>query len=406
MAQLAVRLSPAEEQLAAQLHRVGADDAAAAFKIKGLPTRRVESYHYTDLKALLREVPELAEVATGTDAPALRLPGAYRLLIVNGEIQAAATAPAGVVVGASQGSSLVERDDVLVNFNRALVDQSLTLDLKNSVDPIIHVDRRIDGAAAHVADAVKISVADGASAVIVETYSGSNESHLTNHSTHVELGKDAKVTHIMVCLYGSKVRHMPTAEYDIGEGANLRTLVVNAGTVLSRSQVFANFIGEGAHADFTGLNLVEEGQHSDITLDIVHGVPNTTSTETYKTVARGRSRGIFQGKITVARDAQKTDAKMMAQGLLLSEEAEIFAKPELEIFADDVVCGHGATCGALDEDNLFYLMSRGLPKSEAQAMLIRGFLEELFDPIENENLHAALSDIAETWLQRGMNRAN
>jgi Fe-S cluster assembly protein SufD len=117
-------------------------------------------------------------------------------------------------------------------------------------------------------------------------------------------------------------------------------------------------------------------------------------------VARGRSKAVFQGKIVVERDAQKTDAKLMMQGLMLSEEAEILSKPELEIFADDVVCGHGSTCGRLDEDSMFYLMSRGVPKAEAETMLIRGFLAELLDPIADEAVNAALQGVVDRWLAR------
>src|SRR5690606_14209848 len=156
--------------------------------------------------------------------------------------------------------------------------------------------------------------------------------------------------------------------------------------------------GEGAHGDFYGLNLVDSDQHKDITLDVTHGVPHTTSAELYKQIARGRGKAVFQGKINVAQDAQKTDAKMMMQGLMLSDEAEILCKPELEIFADDVVCGHGSTCGDLDETSLFYLMSRGIPKEEAETMLVRGFLEELVDPIEDESLADALHGVIEGWL--------
>lgn len=406
MAKLPVRLGPAEELLISQMKHVGANDAAAAFETVGLPTRRVESYHYTDLKSLLRVVPELSSVAASTGEAALELPGAYRLAIVNGAVQAATAAPAGVSVSTSGTSALSQRDDVLVRLNKALAKECLDVALSGDISEIIYIDRRIDGDAAHVADAAGITIADDTKVVIVESFSGSDAAHLANHSTKIDIGRNCEVTHVCVDLYAETVRSMPTAEYVIGADVKLRTLVVCPGAVLSRTQVFAKFAGEGSHADFSGLSLVDSGQHNDITLDITHAVPNTTSTETYKTVARGRGRGVFQGKINVVKDAQKTDAAMMAQGLLLSEEAEIFSKPELEIFADDVVCGHGATCGALDDASLFYLMSRGIEKAEAQAMLIRGFLDELFDPIEDENLQAALSAIAENWLQNGMSKAS
>jgi Fe-S cluster assembly protein SufD len=121
----------------------------------------------------------------------------------------------------------------------------------------------------------------------------------------------------------------------------------------------------------------------------------------FKQIARGRSKAVFQGRIVVSRDAQKTDAKMMMQGLMLSDEAEILSKPELEIYADDVVCGHGSTCGELDADWLFYLMSRGIPRTEAETMLVRGFLAEVLDPIKDEALSTVLNGIVDGWLLNG-----
>src|SRR5690606_2801557 len=137
------------------------------------PTRRVEAYHYTDLKTLLRAIPPLATAANEASAPALRIPGAYTLMIANGIIQNASTAPAGVIVGKSEGSVLTNRDDAIVGVNSALTNSALSLTLESSVDPVIQIERRIEGEAAHVADALKIFVADGASTTIIETFSGS-----------------------------------------------------------------------------------------------------------------------------------------------------------------------------------------------------------------------------------------
>ena len=161
-----VRLGPAEEALIAQLKSVGADQAADRVTMVGLPTRRVESYHYTDLKTLLRAIPPLATAANEASAPALRIPGAYTLMIANGVIQNASTAPAGVIVGEAAGGVLTLRDDVLVHVNNALANKALSLTLESSVDPVIQIERRIEGEAAHVADALKIFVADGASTTV------------------------------------------------------------------------------------------------------------------------------------------------------------------------------------------------------------------------------------------------
>lgn len=393
-----VRLGPAEDTLIAQLKSVGADATAERISVAGLPTRRVESYHYTDLKTLLRTVPPLAAAANEASAPALRVPGAYQLMIANGVVQAAATAPAGVIVGKTEGGALSTRDDILVHLNGALAKESLTLTLENSVDPVIQIDRRIEGAASHAADSVKVFVADGSSAVILETFSGSEAAHVGNHATYIALGKDAVVTHVTVDLSARATTHFATNEYHLAEGAKLRTLVIHAGSGLARTQLFPRYEGAGAHGDITGLNLVSDGQHADITMDASHAVPHTTSQPLFKSIARGRGKAVVQGRLVVARDAQKTDAKLMSQGLMLSDEAEILSKPELEIYADDVVCGHGSTCGKLDEDSLFYLMSRGIHREEAETMLVRGFLEELVDPIEDEALAEALHEVIDGWL--------
>ncbi len=393
-----VRLCPAEETLIAQLKSVGAEQIAERIAVAGLPTRRVEAYHYTDLKTLLRAVPALGQPANEASAPALRVPGAFSLMIANGVIQNASTAPAGVIVGEAHGGLLSTRDDIIVNVGNALAKTALTLTLENSVDPVIQIERRIEGEAAHVADAVKIFVADGGSATIFETFSGSDAAHVGNHATYLALGKDAVVTHITLDLSASGVSHFATNEYHLAEGAKLRTLVIHAGAGLARTQLFPHMGGAGAHADITGLNLVSDGQYADITMETTHAVPHTSSQPLFKSITRGRSKAVVQGKLIVARDAQKTDAKFMHQGLMLSEDAEILSKPELEIYADDVVCGHGSTCGKLDEDSLFYLLSRGIPKAEAETMLVRGFIAELLDPVEDEALNEALQGVVDGWL--------
>ncbi|WP_374624109.1 Fe-S cluster assembly protein SufD [Devosia sp.] len=400
-AQAPLRLGPAEVTLIAQLRDAGAAAEAERLAGAGLPTRRVEAYHYTDLKQLLRAVPEPAAAPVEASAPALRVAGAFQLMIANGVLQQHGTAPAGVIVGRTKGGVLSMRDDVVTRLNGALIGEALTLDLEGSVDPVIQIDRRTEGPAGHSASAAKIFVADGASAVILETYSGSEAAHLGNHATYLAIGRNATVTHITVNLAARAATHFATSEYHLAEGAKLRTLAINAGGALSRTQLFPRYEGRGATAEIAGLNLVGEGQHADITMEALHAVPGTSSKPLFKSIARGRSRAVVQGKLVVARDAQKTDAKLMSHGLMLSDEAEILVKPELEIYADDVVCGHGSTCGRLDEEQLFYLLSRGIAKADAEIMLVRAFLAELIDPIEDEALNEALTSVIEEWLGGG-----
>nr|WP_281389604.1 Fe-S cluster assembly protein SufD [Pelagibacterium limicola] len=289
-----------------------------------------------------------------------------------------------------------------MRLNSALVSESVSVELTGHVDAVVHIDRRMEGDAAHVQSGAKIAFAAGTKATVIETVSGSDAAHMGNAGSYVSVGEGAEVTHILVDLSARQATHFASVEYRLAANAKFKSVVVNAGANLARAQIFAEFTGEGTHGDFYGLNLVDGEQHKDITLDVTHGVPHTTSSELYKQIARGRGKAVFQGKINVARDAQKTDAKMMMQGLLLSDEAEILAKPELEIFADDVVCGHGATCGDLDDTWLFYLMSRGIPRAEAETMLIRGFLAEIVDAVEAEHVAQALGDIVEVWLGKAV----
>jgi Fe-S cluster assembly protein SufD len=393
-----VRLGAAENTLIAQLEASGAGSEAERLGIAGLPTRRLETYHYTDLKSLLRAVPPLASTTYAATMPTLDVPGAFRVSIVNGKPQVAGAVPGGVIVGRAEGPSLTERDDILVRLNSALATETLTVTIEGEVNQVVHIDRRTEGDAAHAPSSARIFLADGASATVLETYGGSDAAHVANHATFIQLGRGARLTHVTVDLSSRRATHFATHEYQIDADAELRTLAIQAGAGLERTQVFARFGGDGAKGDFTGLNLTSDGQHADITAELRHAKGHCGCKPLYKQIARGRSRAVFQGKIVVERDAQKTDAKLMMQGLMLSDEAEIFSKPELEIFADDVVCGHGSTCGRLDDEWLFYLMSRGVPKAEAETMLVRGFIAELLDPIADAALNATLQGVVDGWL--------
>ena len=165
-----------------------------------------------------------------------------------------------------------------------------------------------------------------------------------------------------------------------------------------RGQAFVRFDGEGTIAGIRGASLLKGRQHADTTLVADHAAADCTSREVFKSVLDEEARNVFQGKITVRPHAQKTDAKMSTHALLLSDKAEADNKPELEIFADDVQCGHGATSGALDEDLLFYLKARGIPPKEAEALLIQAFVGEAVEGIEHAGLRDALIDHVVAWV--------
>jgi Fe-S cluster assembly protein SufD len=184
----------------------------------------------------------------------------------------------------------------------------------------------------------------------------------------------------------------------LGANAHFNTFGMTSGSNVSRYQATIAFAGEGSRVETNGVNLLNGRQHADTTLFLDHAVPNCASREIFRSVVDDRGHSVFQGRIIVRPDAQKTDAKMMTRALLLSDEAEADNKPELEIFADDVTCGHGATTGALDESLLFYLRARGLSEKEAQALLIQAFVGEAIESIANDALRELAISAAERWL--------
>jgi len=216
----------------------------------------------------------------------------------------------------------------------------------------------------------------------------------TNTLSEVMLGDRAELSHLKVTLEGGGATHLASWMTTLAAGSFYRAFHLTASTALVRNSLFALFQGEGAKVDISGAFLGRGNEHIDTTLVVDHAVPGCESRELFKGVLADRARGVFQGKVIVRPDAQKTDGKQMAQVLMLSEEAEFDSKPELEIHADDVVCGHGSTAAEIDADLVFYLRARGIPLTTARAMLIESFVGEALDKIEDEAVRAALAQIA------------
>ena len=396
-----MQLTTAEKTLQKALTNVGANNLAKSFNNIALPTRKNEAYHYSDLKMLIDNVPNISTKAIKSSfKPKLNLARAFHILIINGEVQINDIPPSGVVVSTSKGGISEPENDIIAKLNSSLTKETLNIDVKGDLDNIIYIERRNEGEANHINSSVEIFILENSNATIIESFLSSDEAHFSNNASKVTLEKGAKASHIMADLSSKKSTHLQTLSYDLEEDANLHSLIIHKGAKLARTQLFANFNGKKSHADFSGLILAGDRQHSDITIDVRHNQPNTTSTENFKSVVRDEAKAIFQGKILVARDAQKVDAKMMHQGLMLSDNSQILVKPELEIYADDVICGHGATCGELDENSLFYLMSRGIEHEQAKSMLVRAFLAEIFDAINNQQLNEELIKIADDWLAK------
>ena len=213
------------------------------------------------------------------------------------------------------------------------------------------------------------------------------------------VGDEAHVDHVKITGAGAGALHVSSLMAAIGARVRFNEFLFTVDAAVVRNQLFVRFLGEGSIASIRGASLLNGRQHADTTLVADHMSGGSTSRELFKSVIDHDGRNVFQGKIIVRPHAQKTDAKMATHALLLSPTAEADNKPELEIYADDVQCGHGATAGDLDEDLLFYLMARGIARPQAEALLIKAFIGEAVDGIEHAGLRDALMDQVGAWLR-------
>lgn len=227
---------------------------------------------------------------------------------------------------------------------------------------------------------------------LIESYHGDGEScYFNNVLTEVAALERARVVHYKVQRESTKSYHVATLQVHQQTGSEFVSHSISLGGRLVRNDINVLLDGENARCTLNGLLLADGRQHVDYHTVIEHAKPRCTSVETYKGIFGGRGRGVFDGKIKVHQDAQKTDAHQSSKNLLLSKDAEIDTKPQLEIYADDVKCSHGATVGQLDEDMLYYLRSRGIGEEAARALLVFGFARDVVDAIELEALRQELA---------------
>ena len=226
-----------------------------------------------------------------------------------------------------------------------------------------------------------IVVEDGASLALQETVTAAD---FVNIAVEIIIGKHARLDHVRLAPHKDAAQVVDYA-VRVAEGGAYRAHFANFGAKISRTDLHISLEGEGAQAHLSGVGVLD-GTHADVTTHVTHAAGKTQSTQLFKYVAGGHARGVYQSKVTVAQGANGADSRQTAKGLLLEDRAEIDLKPELEILADDVKCAHGAAIGDLDADSLFYLRSRGIPENEARALLMRAFLGDAIEQIEDEQI--------------------
>jgi Fe-S cluster assembly protein SufD len=436
MAELTLMKNAAEQQLAAEWQSAKARLPGAAplraaaferFASVGLPHRRVEEWKYTDLRALMRDArplaspPDAAAKARAKDAGALLADiESRRLVFVDGafvlELSDLAQLEPGLSIQSmsqalAAGDPLVSKhlgkvvatNDVAVALNTAFMGDGVVIRVGAgaAVERPLHLVFAATGEKpAALFTRSLVVVEKGARVMLVESHEGADgRDYQVNTALELSVADDAHVDHIKITREGAKALHVSSLMADVGAHARFNTFVFTTGGAIVRNQLFLRFGGEGTVANIRGASLLKGRQHADTTLVVDHAVAECQSREVFKSVLDDESRGIFQGKIIVRPGAQKTDAKMASHALMLSEEAEADNKPELEIFADDVQCGHGATVGDLSEDLLFYLRARGIPMAEAEALLIQAFVGDAVGGIEHAGLREALMEAVGAWLK-------
>jgi Fe-S cluster assembly protein SufD len=393
--------------------RAARERAAASFRARGLPRAKEEDWRFTSLAAL-------APVAIAAPAPAGRAAALVaaagipadepRLVLVDGRLDEALSSRAGLPAGAVAAAfgrdgaeppaavrerlGATARDDAnpFVALNAALMEEGLYLEVPAGADPgkPIHLVFVTDAAGPAMSHP-RVLVVAGARArlVLAEHWLGpARGPYVANGVAELHLGDGAQVDHYTLQAHGAEAFHFGALFAEQGAGARLRLHAVGVGARLARSTLHARLAGEGAKLELGGLAMLGGEQLSDFHSVVEHAVPGCETTESYKAILDGRSRGVFAGRIRVLPGAQKTQAYQQSSSLLLTEDAVIDTMPQLEIFADDVKCGHGGAVGQLDAGALFYLRSRGIDEPSARALLIYAFAAEMLERVEPPALRA------------------
>jgi len=395
---------------------------AAAVASMPTPDRRQEAWRYTPVGFLEQAVYQpLVEgpfdAVQPADVEELMLHGsdAVRLVFVNGYLAVGLTPAvrccAGVTVSNLTGElgvvpegvrrqldAVAEYRHVFAALNSALMSDGALIHIGSGVSSnrpieILHISVGMDEPGiAHPRHMVVLE--DGARAEVVERYAAMGDGgYFNNALIEVVIGKDSELVHQRVQEESRNAQHLSDLHVRLAERGRYRLAQASLGGAWSRTEVRVAFEGEGGSAEIDGLMLARDQQLTDVHLDIQHKVPHCTSRETFKGILDGKGRVVFDGHIVVARDAQKTDAVLANDNLMLSRSAEVDTKPQLEIYADDVKCSHGTTVGELDADMLFYLRSRGIAEGQAKQMLCQGFAAEIIEKMDHPALRTHVGEL-------------
>ena len=406
-------------------------DGLAAFTRAGFPSLHDEDWRYTNLLPLARTVfglaPRDVTIAERTQAVELEArlgtlglssPGP-RLVFVNGRLvrRTAHTLPPEILFENLATVLRLAPDRVekalvtaptahpFVALNDAFLDTGALVNVGAGLAApqplvVLHVSTSASGTPAPLMSHLRnlLVLGENAAATVVEIYLGADELSFTNAVTQAVLGENARLTHVKVQLEGRQAFHVGNLFLSHARGARSASHVYSFGGASVRNEISATLSGEGSGTELYGLFAATSGQHVDCHTLIDHAAPHADSLELYKGILDGSGRGAFDGKIVVRAGAVKTDARQTNRNLILSNEALVDSKPQLEIHNNDVRCSHGSTTGRIDADALFYLRSRGLSEGAARALLTYAFGSEVVSKVAAQDVRALLEDRLHAWL--------
>jgi len=390
MALAELRLLAGEEALLSALPLTEAGQAAKAhLAAAGLPNRRVEAFKWTDVRAALADgIPE-------ADGSAGLIPACLQDALVLD------FAPEGFgLEGEKDQGLIIETEDSLelegagpvAMLAAGFAPRAVVLRVTQSQSRPV-VLRRHPGAPMRV----RLELDAGTRLTLIDT--GLATAGLSTGLLEIDIAEDAELVRYSLLNGGSSAIDLTHTAVTVADTGRYHAIALMFGGKLARAETQVVLAGEGASCLIHGAYLLSGSTHADMTTKVVHGGPNGQTRELFKGAVQDRARGVFQGKILVERAAQKTDARQNHHALMLSKGAEIDAKPELEIYADDVQCAHGNTIGALDDQALFYMRQRGIPEAQAKTLLVEAFVTDVFDAIEHEGVRDWFSGLARSWLE-------
>jgi Fe-S cluster assembly protein SufD len=362
-------------------------DAVATLRAQGVPHRRVEEWKYTDLKTALE--PANDSLAATAQWSIEKMPEGVTLF----DLADLSAAPQWVQ--AHFGKAASAESVSAASFALAGGGFALRVPQNASITDAVRASFSSDG---HVRALIVLE--DGAELTLIENQA--TDGAFRNTGIEIVVGANARLTHVRFAEASPKTVQVEDVAVRVARGGGYRAHFFSGGAELSRLTLRLTLKDAGATAELSGVSVLGGQLHADVTTHIYHAAGETRSVQLFKHVAGGKSRAVYQGKITVAQGADKSDSRQTAKALLLGERAEADLKPELEIFADDVKCAHGAAVGDLDADSLFYLRARGIPEQEARNLLLRAFLREAVDGIEDEAVRDALWQSVEGALPRAL----